>query len=179
MCKPLCLRHQVILTLFAGSFRSESVRCWDTRLAELLSVQCPSYSFKQADVFKCFLGHRLLLPECVWRQLTTCSDELTQLRLFHIRSAIRILSDCGGWGVGTQALWNSARYLRGLRDLSHLLALALLRHALSILGPVDAPAHRQHALQGLSNWPSVNLFFLQHGGQNRSSDERRYRPLGW
>lgn len=60
-----------------------------------------------------------------------------------------------------------ALYLWSLRDFSHFLTLPLLRHAFSILGPVNVPAHGQHTLQGLSNWPSVNLFFLKHRDRNR------------
>lgn len=60
-------------------------------------------------------------------------------------------------------------YLRGLWYFSHFLILPLLRHAFSILGPVDAPAHCQHTLQGLSNWPSVNLFLLKHRHRHRQT----------
>lgn len=57
-------------------------------------------------------------------------------------------------------------YLWGLRYFSHFLSLPLLRHTFSILGPVNVPAHCQHTLQGLSNWPSVNLFLLKHRDRN-------------
>ena len=44
--------------------------------------------------------------------------------------------------------------------LLELLALALLEQGLPLLGPLDAPAQGQHALQGLLHWPAVRLSLL-------------------
>ena len=47
-----------------------------------------------------------------------------------------------------------------LGALLELLALALLEQGLPLLGPLDAPAQGQHALQGLLHRPAVRLSLL-------------------
>lgn len=169
----LMMRRQVWLTLICGmhiqKWLSFTAAAHDSYRAAFCSQL--SSSFRQADVQRLFRSQ----VAASWVRLTSAdhllgradADEIISymLSVSHIFWLWEKKPRC----VCTEALWKSDQYLWGLRDLSHFLALALLRHALSILGPVDAPAHRQHALQGLSNWPSVNLFLLPHGDQSSRS----------
>lgn len=50
-------------------------------------------------------------------------------------------------------------YLR-LGRLPLFFALSLLEHGFSLLGPLNVPAHSQHALQWLPHWPAVRFSFL-------------------
>ena len=50
-------------------------------------------------------------------------------------------------------------YLR-LGRLPLFFALSLLEHGFSLLGPLNVPAHSQHALQRLPHWPAVRFSFL-------------------
>lgn len=52
-------------------------------------------------------------------------------------------------------------HLGRLGDFAHLLALPLLRDALSIPGAVHVPAHGQHAPQRLPNGPPVDILLLR------------------
>ena len=57
-----------------------------------------------------------------------------------------------------------------LRCLSLFFALSLLEHGFSLLGPLNVPAHRQHALQWLLHWPAVrfSLLHIEHTQQSDS-----------